>query len=1392
METPHAGIRAPAPAPPSTDAGASSPVVRLTPSEPPRTGATRDALERRLRKARAILNADAGGAEEIPRQPGQASPTLTPAQESLWFLAQLEPESPAYNLCQGVSLRGMLDLRALERALNTIVQRHEPLRTNIIGREGRPVAVVHQHRELTIALTLVAEDESVDTLCQAEAARPFALADDLLIRARVLVRGPAHHLLLLTIHHIVADGWSMGVLFRELSTLYASFEAGRDAVSARNLLPEVPVRFSDWAASSAASPAGTRAEELRRFWRRELEGSVAALDLPYDHARRPDARAAAGWLSHRLDDAVAARLRALSRQEGATLFMTLLAAFQCVLHRWTGQADFVVGTAVAGRQKRGLENLIGYFVNLLAFRARFEGDPTFREFLGQVRERVFGAMSHQDLPFEHLVREVCPDRGMHRNPVFQVLFVLQNAAASPLHLGGIRSEPFDIPPAEAKFDLTLHVIEDATGMRAALEYDATLFAGDTAARLLRSLVTLLEGISADPGTPVGRLPLMSAAELRQIVTDWNATALPYDTTQTISGAFHQQVAKTPDAVALTWEPEPGDDLVRLTYRELDDAAERLAATLRARGIGAEDRVGIFLRRTPQLLVAILAVLKAGGAFVPLDPGYPAERLGFVIEDAGLVLLLTERHLEGSLPEARSPRLVIDAPGSVEKRPLPIPRPRREPDASSLAYVIYTSGSTGQPKGVAITQRSVMALVAWALCWYAPGDFNGILFATSACFDVSIFESLVPLCLGGRIVLVENLLSLGTLTAAAGVRFVSGVPSAMREVVRAGLLPPTVRTVNVAGEPCPQELVDALHATGSVRRVCDVYGPTETTVYSIGGDRRPGKRPTIGRPLPNERAYILDSYQEPVPIGVQGELYLGGDKLARGYLHRPDLTAERFVEVASLPGERLYRTGDLARWRPDGRIDYLGRVDRQVKVRGYRIEPGEIESALRQHPGVEEAAVLAVEDPANGSSLVAAVVSRLASIDAAALRDHLGRRLPAYMIPTRFVPLDALPLSPNGKLDARALARTLALERRAPPTDGEPRDPLEHTLVKIWEQALGRSAIGIQDDFFALGGHSLLAVRMSALLQERLGCHLPVSVLFRAPTIAALAQLLREEGVPAARASLVEIQAGRARSPVFWLHTLGGGGGAGLFTYHRLSQHLGPDQPAYGFVAVGEPASSFHAMAARYVADLKTVQPAGPYYLGGYCFGGVLAYEMARQLEAAGETVALVTLLDSFPPNAPRLPGRLSLTFFRHLACTGPAWVRQALGDPRDALVRTSRLMRRILRRRPAPGAGPVAAPPGAAHLADYIDLAHYPPDFKRHAEAHWAAMMQYQPQPIRAPILLFRTHRPRLLTYSAEDQWRQLARDVEVHVIGGTHQDLLADPQAAQVAAILQNRLGRP
>ncbi|HEY7124271.1 MAG TPA: amino acid adenylation domain-containing protein [Ktedonobacterales bacterium] len=1036
---------------------------------------------------------------------------LSLAQERWWFLEQLTPGLPTAYLSLALRVRGMLDQDALERSINTIVQRHEVLRTSFTVKDGQPLQMVSPFREVRLPVLDVAglpanEQESVvRQLTSVEAQCAFDLSHDPLLRAGLLRLAAHEHILLVALHHLAADEESLAIFFSELTHLYAAFSQGT-----RPQLPELPIQYADYTLWQREWLHGAQAAEHLAYWRQQLREVPAVLDLPTDHSRPATTTFEAARQVFLIPRPVVEALEKLSQQEEATLLMTLLAAFNVLLSRYSRQADILVGVPSAGRSHLELKHLVGPFATTLALRTHLADNPAFRQVLQQVRKATLEAYTHQSLPFDSVVEMQQQNQHPGTPPLLTVLFALRDAPLAAPRLPGVQTEWMEMESTTTSFDLSLICTETQAGLQGVLEYKTQLFEAAFIERMAGHLQVLLAGIAANPAQRLSDLPLLTTSERQQLLVEWNNAQMPYPAA-TLHQLFEARAAQAPQAIALACGEE------QLTYDELNRRANQIAHVLQGLGVGPETTVGLLLERSPDLVVGLLGILKSGGAYVPLDPAYPQERLAFTLQNARAPVLLTQQRLLSCLPEqarqecalvcldVEQSRIAEQQQENVENRTSP----------ANLAYIIYTSGSTGQPKGVAITHQSAVILVYWAKELFPAEDLTGVLASTSVCFDLSIFELFVPLTWGGKVILAENALQLPAIAQRESVTLVNTVPSAMAELVRSGGLPATVRTVNLAGEALPRHLVDQIYASTSVQRVFNLYGPTEDTTYSTWAElaREAGSPVSIGRPLPNTSVYLLDEAMQPVPVGVPGELYLGGKGLARGYFQRSDLTAERFVPdpFSSIPGARLYRTGDLACYRPDGRLDYLGRIDHQVKIRGFRIEPGEVEAALMRHASVRQCLVLAREARPGEKRLVAYLVpaNQQERPTTTHLRRHVQQLLPEYMIPAAFVWLNEMPLTANGKIDRKALP----MPARSRPEQEEafvaPATPLERNVAAVWAEVLGLDAVGVLDNFFALGGDSIRSLRVVALLKQQ-GVPCSLTQLFHHQTVRKLAEKLAHE------------------------------------------------------------------------------------------------------------------------------------------------------------------------------------------------------------------------------------------------------------------------------------------
>ncbi len=965
------------------------------------------------------------------------------------------------------------------------------------------------------------------------------------------------------------------------------------------------------------------------YWKQQLGGAPSVLEWTIGRPRPPIKTHCMARYSFVLPGQLTAALKVLSRREGVSLFMTLAAAFNTLLHRYTGQDDLLIGTVTADHKHSQVLGLMDLPLNTLVLRTNLSGNPTFLELLARVREVSLQAEAHQEVPFEYLVKELQPEQEPEQNPFFQVMLILQPSPPDLQSEWALIST--EINNAISKCDLSLILEDQLDGLAGCFEYSTDLFDDTTIANMAGHWQTLLEGIVIDATQPIATLPLLTPAELHQLLIEWNATQAAYPKDKCIHQLFEAQVARTSEAVAVVFEGE------QLTYGELNRQANQLAHHLQHLGVGPEVLVGICVERSLDMVVGLLGILKAGGAYVPLDASYPVERLAFMLEDTQAPVLLTQAHLQERLPQHAAQVVYLDADlEAMERHPVTAPGSAVGPN--NLAYVLYTSGSTGKPKGVAIEHRSSVTFIDWGTKSFSPQQLAGVLASTSINFDLSVFEIFVPLCCGGAVILCENLLHLSSLLAAKQVTLVNTVPSVLAEFLREHTLPASVGVVNLAGEPLSRALAQQINQLDTVQQVFNLYGPTEDTTYSTWSlvHKDASDAPSIGRPLPGTQVYILDQHLQPIPIGAKGELYLGGDKLARCYLNRPELTAERFLRnpFSDMPGARIYKTGDLARYCADGTIEHLGRLDFQVKIRGFRIELGEIEAVLSKYATVRQAVVVAREDTPGDKRLVAYVVPHQGQpIAVRDLQGHLTKELPAYMMPSAFVLLEALPLTPNGKVDRQALPVPDPITQTTGEPFAAPTSMVHQQLRQIWEELLDVRPIGIRDNFFYLGGHSLLAARLVDQIEQVFGKKLPLATFFAGPTIEQLAQAMQTEEERSSRTPLVAVQANGSRRPFFYLH---GAWDSDAFYCFHLAHHLGPDQPFYALAPYdfddSQVIPTVEEMAAAHIQSLRTLQPEGPYLLGGFCNGGLVAYEMARQLHAEGQRVDLLVLIEpAYPP-----------------------------------------------------------------------------------------------------------------------------------------------------------------
>ncbi|MEL6262772.1 MAG: amino acid adenylation domain-containing protein [Cyanobacteria bacterium J06626_6] len=1210
-------------------------------------------------------------------------PPLSFAQQRFWFLQQLEPAGSRYHITWTQQLQGALQVDALRQALRSIVQRHEALRTYFVTVDGVPQQVVHSADAFDLPLidpltdlsgaTVENPEQTLASLLVQSAREPFNLAADLMLRAVLVRLDEQTHVLQIVIHHIATDGWSMAVFRRELNALYEAY-----AHQQANPLPGLPIQYGDFAAWQRQWLTGEVLASQLGYWKQQLQGAPALLSLPTDYPRPAQPSYQGARTTFTVSAPLVRSLNRLSQQSNATLFMTLLAAFNTLLYRYSQQDDIVVGSPIANRDRPELEDLIGFFTNTLALRTNLSGQPSFTDLLKRVRQMSLDAYTHQNLPFEKLVEELQPERSLSYSPLFQVLFALQNESQSEQAFSELICYPHPIENETAKFDLTLTLQISKGALKGTFKYNTDLFEASTIERMAGHFQTLLTSIVAHPDQSIAALPMLTSAEQRQLLLAWNDTQTAPWPYQSIQQMFEAQVEQAPEAIALVYqagdEPE-ADEAEQLTYRELNIRANQLAHYLQDKGVGPEVLVGLCVPRSLDMIVSLLGILKAGGAYVPLDPVLPQERLDYMLTDSQADIVVTPQTLQASLNDYRSH----------------VDNPVCQTQSDNLAYVLYTSGSTGQPKGVSIEHRQLLN--------YTQGIVarlnlpRGASFATVSTLAADLGNTVIfaALATGGclHVISQEKIMQPNSLAAYFNqhkIDCLKIVPSHLAALLTAQqpqqILPR--QRLLLGGEACTWSLIEKIQSLVPECVVFNHYGPTETTVGVTTCElaREPWNGlatvPPIGKPLTNSQLYLLDPHRQLVPLGTLGEVYIGGMGLARGYFNRPVLTSEKFIKnpfnETREVSPRLYKTGDLGRRLPDGSIELIGRIDDQIKIRGNRVELGEVESALIAHPQVQQCVVLVREDKLGEKCLVAYIVG---DSDPCAqgcreryregYRDFLQQTLPMYMVPVAFVAIAALPLTPNGKIDRKALAK---LDYAPSKTNKQayvaPETALERKIANIWADVLQLDNISTQDSFFDLGGHSLLAMHLMSQLQTQLQQPISLSMLFQAPTVKQLALALQKQA-PSAEPlsdtpkSLVTLQVGLQRKlPLFFIHPIGGS----VMCYQELAHRLGHDQPVYALqsrrlsteqespVTDLPPHTQLQAMAQGYIEEIRRVQPAGPYALGGWSMGGVVAFEMAQQLRSQGQQVSSLTLIDSHAPSARRQnksDEALLMRFAKHLA-----------------------------------------------------------------------------------------------------------------------------------------------
>ena len=1339
--------------------------------------------------------------QNIPQRINRQSAALSFAQQRLWFLAQLEPESTAYNIVEAVQLQGKLNVEVLQQSLNAIVAQHEALRTNFITiDDGVPVQVINSDRFVELVV-IDSTDEQAQHILTQHAQRPFNLATDLMLRATLLRISPYRHILLLVMHHIASDGWSMEILWRQLASLYEAFLNHKP-----NPLSQLPIQYADFAVWQRQWLSDEVLAAKLEYWKAQLAGSNHVLELPTDQPRPPIQTYRGAVQSLMLPQKLTVQLKVLSQKENATLFMILLAVFGTLLHRYTGQEDVSIGSPFAGRDRLETEQLIGFFINTVVLRLNFSGDPSFHSLLNQVRQVVLGAYTHQDMPFEKLVEELQPERDTSRNPLFQVWFNMLNLGEIQMELPGLSCEPISMTEPASIFDLSLYVIEKKQEIELKLVYNVDLFAPRRMSEMLEQFNHLLIQIVEKPDistadvslvTPLARSILPNPQQT--LCSEWKGAVHTF---------FSQQARRIPQQLAIV------DTQVSLTYAELERYANQVAHYLLAHRTKSRDIVAIYGDRSAALVISILGVLKAGAAFVILDPAYPTSRLIDclkLVQPRAWLQISSDKELPEEIQgyvnlyckcQARfCSNSVADVFDEYKNTVTKV-----KVNQDDLAYIAFTSGSTGKPKGVKGSHKPLSHFIQWYSKTFGLKQSDRFCLLSGVSHDPLLRDIFTPLSLGATLHIpsqidIETSGQLASWMQQSQISIAHLTP-AMTQLLTAKTttITKSLRYVFFAGDILTQQDVSRIRNFAPQSRCVNFYGATETPQamsYFIVPDQVSSfkQKIPIGRGIEDVQLLILTSKLKLAGIGEVGEIYVRTPYLASGYISE-DNTQQRFIvnPLTQIPSDKLYKTGDIGRYLPNGNVEILGRIDHQVKIRGFRIELGEIEAVLRQHPIVEETVVIAAENSSGSKQLVAYVVPRFKQLNIdEQLRQFLKDKLPSYMIPTVFVMLNSLPVTPNGKVDRRCLvakgfiAIAEQVRQHIEETLVAPRDHIETELVEIWQQVLGTQSIGVKENFFDLGGHSLLAIKLFAQIQTQFNKKLPITTLFTSGTVEALADILRqehqgwkakEEYSKSAWSSLVEIQPVGSEPPLFCIHGLGGG----VLCYYSLAQYLGTEQPVYGLQPRGldgkePPLRQVEEMAFHYIREMKTIQPHGPYFLAGYSFGGIIAFEIAQQLRSRGENVALLAMLDTCVPNSStRLPFRKRvLVHVDNLLEQGPkylsyklaAWGKHSKHNIREKYMH-------------------------------FLGIKEPLPEDDKHLEvmdANVQALIKYTFQPYSDRIILFRTD-DKTRTEAVGEQydlqfgWGSIVSGgIEIHLIPGTHNTFLSEPHVEVLAKKLKDCL---
>jgi amino acid adenylation domain-containing protein len=1317
----------------------------------------------------------------VPRPPGAQAP-LSPGQEQVWFHDQLATGAPIYNESVTIHKRGPLDPVVLERCFNEIVRRHEIWRSAFPISDGKVVQRIDSNVQVSLPLIdlshLSVEEREAEAvrIATEDARRPFDLTVAPLFRVRLVRWAPDDHRVYLTVHHLVFDGVSIyRVLITELAALYSAYSAGQPSP-----LPELAVQYGDYAAWKQQHVAHDSHAAEMKYWRETLSEELPSLELPTDRPRPAEPTWRGGMETCAVPAHLIEALKELGRSEGVTLYMLVLAVFQVLLYRYSGQDEVIVGGATNTRARPEFEPLMGYFLNAIVFRGHIGEELTFREFLGCVKSTVLGALAHSEIPFDAIVRELAPKRDSGRHPLFQVLFSMRPPFAD--FPDGWDVTDMEVHTGASSFDLFVEFSEHPEGLAGRCVYSTDLFDRATIQRLLGNFQVLLHQLVRNPDQAISRVPLLTDQERQTLLVDWNDTSRSFPSLR-IHELFEAQVERTPDHPALVFRGQ------QLTYAELNARSNKLARYLRQYGAASGSLVGIYMERSFEMVVALLGILKSGAAYVPYDPELPLSRLNMMLEDSRPVCVITQRKLSGNLAGYAGPTLALDSAfADLDDQPDSNPRIPVEP--RDAIYAIYTSGSTGIPKAAVNTHEAVSNRILWMQDQYPLEASDRVLQKTPYSFDVSVWEFFWPIAFGATLVIAEpgghkDSTYIANLIGAERITTIHFVPSMLREFLEAGNLNRcgSLKRVFSSGEALPPDLRQKFYQRLGAE-LHNLYGPTEAAVdvtYWDCGNQAPCPTVPIGRPISNVKAYILDRHLAPVPIGAAGELHIGGIAVARGYLNRPELSATRFIPdpFDKDPSARLYKTGDRARFLADGNIEYLGRLDNQVKLRGFRIEPGEIESVILQSAHVRSAVVALREDGPLGKRLMAYVVPAVTGLDAQAMRSFLKERLPDYMIPSHFVFLDSLPLLPNGKVNRAGLPVPQQWTTAPEGQYAAPSDAIEGRLVEIWETLLATRPIGVNHNFFDLGGHSMLLARLLFQVERAFNQSLSVATVFQKPTIAQLAAVLRNELAVSQPCRVFPIQPEGTRPPLICL-------GAGPY-FFPLARQLGNDQPLMGVDLTPLRTDRLPVpvraqdIAAYIVKAIREFQPNGPYYLGGWCLYGVLMYEVAQQLIADGEEVALLMMIDSrYPAHLAMLPysTRMRMAFQKwayHATMLGRS---KAAEIPAYLLQRVKMLRNRAVR---------------SWQRLDYL-RAIQNTDGPLEMEldpVFFVACTNYRPQPYSGPVVLFQAvERPSGRHWDLRQVWLKLIRGpFESHDIVGGHDGMFREPYVGVLGLRMKNSL---